>query len=184
MERKYKRKIINYSIKTKMQLRLLFKVLSISMIGIGLMAVIFYTYSNREIGQSYRMFHVHAQNFLDYLLPAIILSVLAAFLLAVVIALFFPHRIAGPLYRIERDLKDKIGEGDLGIRVAIRRGDELSDLADALNAALEKLKLRIENIKKPAEELQSHIASLKGNADKETEILVKEINEAVQKFRL
>jgi hypothetical protein len=73
-----RRKTINYSVKRNMQIRLFLKVLSISLIGIALMAVIFYLYSNREINENYRQFHIHAQNFLDYLLPAVALSVLAA----------------------------------------------------------------------------------------------------------
>lgn len=179
-----KRKGINYSIKRRLQLRLFFKVLSVAMIGTGIMAAIFYIYSNREIGGSYRQFHIHARNFLDYLLPAIALSMVSSFVLAAAITIFFPHRIAGPLFRIERELKEKIGEGDLSVRFTLRKGDEVSDLADALNSALEKLCRDIENIRRPAEELESRIAAMSGKADRETEALVKEINEAARKFRL
>ncbi|MEW5744270.1 MAG: methyl-accepting chemotaxis protein [Nitrospirota bacterium] len=182
METAYKRKRLNYSIKKEMQVRLLLKVLSVSLASTGLMAATFYLYSNRKIGGSYRMFHIHAQNFLDYLLPAIAVSVLLTVLLAVAIALFFPHRIAGPLFRIERDLKERVGEGDLSVRFSLRKGDELTDLADAINISLEKLKQRIEDIKQPAERLEALVAQ--GRGDEGIAALAKEINAALGKFKL
>ncbi len=83
-----RRKTINYSVKRNMQIRLFLKVFSISLIGIALMAVIFYLYSNREINENYRQFHIHAQNFLDYLLPTVALSALAAVFSAAAITIF------------------------------------------------------------------------------------------------
>jgi methyl-accepting chemotaxis protein len=184
MPGKYKRKIINYSIKRRLQIRLFIKVLSVSIIGVGLMAVVFYFYSNREINESYQQFHIHAKNFLDYLLPAVILSLLLAFLLSVVITLFFPLRIAGPLYRIERDLKEKVGEGDLTVRFKLRKSDEIRDLADALNLSLEKLQQKIESLKRSSEKLASIAEVTKGEGDKDIKRLAKEINEAVKGFKL
>ncbi|NOZ69801.1 MAG: hypothetical protein GXP46_11300, partial [Deferribacteres bacterium] len=102
MSARNRRKKINFSVKRQMQMRLFFRVISIAAAGIGLMAVIFYLYSYREISGSYRQFHIQAQNFLDYLLPAVILSLSAAIVLAAAITVFFPHKIAGPLYRIEK----------------------------------------------------------------------------------
>jgi methyl-accepting chemotaxis protein len=167
-----------------MQIRLFLKVLSISLIGIALMAVIFYLYSNREINENYRQFHIHAQNFLDYLLPAVALSVLAAVLSAASITIFFPHKIAGPLHRIETDMKEKISKGDLTVRFNLRKGDDVSDLAEAINYSLDKLKQKIEKAKKPAEELDTVIKNMEESADKNVGKLIKEINEALKEFRL
>lgn len=178
-----RRKTINYSVKRNMQIRLFLKVFSISLIGIALMAVIFYLYSNREINENYRQFHIHAQNFLDYLLPTVVLSVLAAVFSAAAITIFFPHKIAGPLHRIETDMKEKISKGDLTVRFNLRNGDEVSDLAEAINNSLEKLKHKIEKVKKPAEELETVVNKTEGNTDKNTVDLIKQINEALREFR-
>ncbi len=179
-----RRKTINYSVKRNMQVRLFLKVLSISLTGIALMAVIFYLYSNREINENYRQFHIHAQNFLDYLLPTVALSVLAAVLSAAAITIFFPHKIAGPLHRIETDMKERISKGDLTVRFNLRNGDEVSDLAEAINHSLDELKQKIERAKKPAEELDSIIKNMGESADKNAGKLIKEINEALKEFRL
>jgi methyl-accepting chemotaxis protein len=165
-----------------MQIRIFFKILTTSLIGIVLMAAIFYFYSNREINDSFRQFHIHAKNFLDYLLPAVLLSILAAVLSSAAVTIFFPHKIAGPIYRIEQAMKEKISSGDLTVRFKLRKGDEVGDLAEALNSFLDKLKVKIENAKQPAEELSAVISGEKYD-DEAVRDLVKKINEALKEFK-
>ena len=150
-----KRKTINFSIKRQLQIRLFIKILSISLIGVVLMAAVFYLYSNREINQSYRQFHIQADNFLEYLLPAVCLSLVLAVVSAVVITLFLPIKIAGPLYRIEQDLKEKVLSGDLTVKFRLRKGDEFGDLADTLNECITGIRQQIAEVKHAAEELDS-----------------------------
>ncbi len=184
MSARHRRKLVNFSIKRQMQVRLFLSVLSIAMAGIGLMALIFYFYSYREINGSYRQFHIQAQNFLDYLLPAVVLSLVAAILFAAGITVFFPHKIAGPLYRIEKELKNKVSEGDFTVRFTIRKGDEVTDLPETVNLLLDKLRHRIEKAKVPAEELYSITSGTEGKAYKDIEGLVKQINDALAEFRV
>ena len=180
MSGKYKRKLINYSINRRMQIRLFIKVLGVALIGIGLMATIFYFYSNRDISESYRQFHVHAKNFLEYLFPAVIISIIAAVFFATAITLFFPLGIAGPLYRIEKGMEENVGEGDLTVRFKLRKSDECRNLADAVNGALEKLGNRIKTIKASAEKLDS----VSSGQDAEIKALVKEINDTLKGFKV
>ncbi len=129
-------------------------------------------------------FHVHSKNFLDYLLPAVLLSILAAVLSSAAVTIFFPHKIAGPIYRIEQAMNEKISNGDLTVRFMLRKGDEEGDLAEALNSFLDKLKDKIENAKKPAEQLSAVINSEKYQDDKAARELVKKINEALNEFKV
>ncbi len=152
---KERRRRLNYSIKRQMQIRLLFKLLSVVLLGLALSSAIFFYMSNQEVGETYRQFHIQARNFLDFLLPGIIMAFLVGLIVAVVIALFFPHKIAGPLYRIERELKERVGEGDLRVRFTVREGDEIGDLADALNTMVAKLKTKVERLNAVADELSA-----------------------------
>ena len=183
MTGKTNRKLINYSIKKKLQIRLFIKVLGVAMMGITLMAVIFYFYSDREINNSFKLFHIHAQNFTEYLFPAAAMSVVAATFFAILIALFLPISIAGPLYRIERILKEDVAEGNLSIKYEVRGSDELSDLANALNISTEKLGGRISKIRENAEKLESTLASQE-NPDSTAKELAKKINEQLSDFKL
>ena len=178
------RKMINFSINRQLQLRLLVKVVGIVFVGVGIMAAIFYFYSNREINESYRQFHVDAKNFLDYLWPAVISSLLLSSIAAIVITLFLPQRIAGPLYRIEKDLKDIVSKGDLTLKLTLRKGDEVTDLAETVNMTVESLRQKLEKISEPAVQLNSKIKELEGKTDSDIKRLSEQINEALKAFKI
>ena len=96
MNTKNRRRIINFSVKRQMQLRIFAKILGITLIGVGLMAVVFYFFSSREIDSSYRQFHIHAKNFLDLLLPTVLLSVVLALIASVAITVVSSARYGLP----------------------------------------------------------------------------------------
>lgn len=178
---KNRRSIINFSVKRKMQIRLLIKILGIILIGVGIMATVFYFFSNREINSSYRQFHIHANNFLELLRPTVFLSIVLALLASIAITIFLPIKIAGPLFRIERDIKEKVANGDLTVRFNLRNGDEVGELADAVNTCLENLGQKIETTQKLADDLESHLS---GNESDEIKSLVMKIKENLKQFRV
>jgi len=49
-----------------------------------------------------------------------------------ILGLLFSHKIAGPVFRIEKTLYE-ISNGNLALRIKLRKGDELWDLADIIN---------------------------------------------------
>ena len=65
--------------------------------------------------------------FLYFVFP--ILFVIAA------VTVIFSHRIAGPIYRIERTL-DELIQGQDPARIQLRRGDELKGLAGRINTLI------------------------------------------------
>lgn len=155
-----RRRRINYSVKKEMQIRILGKVFFIIFTGIVMVSAVFYYYSNIKIGGAYKQFHVQAKNFLDYLLPAVVAAGTMGAISAAALAIFLPHKIAGPLHRMERILKENLGEGDLTVQFHPRKGDEVRELADVLNVATEKLRGRIMEIDKNALELEGFVMSL------------------------
>lgn len=181
-----RRSVINYSIKKQMQFRLLARIMLIALIATGIAAAVFYFYSNQEIGQSFKQFHIQARTFLDLLLPAIVVALIIGIVIAFSMAIFFPHRIAGPLYRMERELKEKVGEGDLTVRFSVRKGDELGELAQALNIMIEKLRLRLGRIKTASDELavcSNNVNKGEGHLKKILDAQ-KRLEEAVKEFQL
>jgi methyl-accepting chemotaxis protein len=75
-----------------------------------------------------------------YSMPLIYISVLYIVLIAV-FGLFISHKMAGPVYRIKKTLKEaadgKIDIKDLKFR--LRKNDELQDLVEALNYFIDKV---------------------------------------------
>ncbi|MFA5859159.1 MAG: HAMP domain-containing protein [Elusimicrobiota bacterium] len=63
-------------------------------------------------------------------------------LLVIIVSIFVSHKIAGPLYRIEKS-SEILGLGDLTHRVKLREGDELKDVAEKLNHMVEQLQTKV-----------------------------------------
>ncbi len=57
---------------------------------------------------------------------------------AAVFSLYLTHRLAGPLYRLHQSARE-LAQGNLTLRVRLRRGDELHELANVANTALVNL---------------------------------------------
>ncbi len=57
---------------------------------------------------------------------------------AVLFSFYLTHRLAGPLYRFEKSAAE-IHEGNLALRIRLRSGDDLQELAEMLNKALSKI---------------------------------------------
>ena len=53
-------------------------------------------------------------------------------------AIIISHRLAGPLYRLEKDL-EKIAHGEYSLRIKFRKQDHLDELAHKMNAVLDHL---------------------------------------------
>ena len=56
--------------------------------------------------------------------------------------LLISHRIAGPLYRLEKEL-DRISKGDFSLRLKIRRNDELGPIVKGINKILDEVQEKI-----------------------------------------
>ena len=67
------------------------------------------------------------------------LAILGAVTAAIaVISVFFSHKIAGPLFRLERSM-EAISKGDLTIGTVFRQNDQLTPLAEGINAMVRSL---------------------------------------------
>ncbi len=143
---------------------MLIKIWVIILASLLITSAIFYFYSDINVGNSYRQFHVKADNFLDFLLPVLITGFFASLVLGVVAALFFPHSFAGPIYRIEREIID-IGKGNLRKKIKLRKGDGVTDLTGAINTMAAQLRSRIEIISELSKEIGELIK--KSDSDRE-----------------
>ena len=70
-------------------------------------------------------------------------AVLVLFTLLAVHSVVVSHRVAGPLYKFRKVFRS-IADGDLSMRVAIRKNDYLTKEVDDINAMVTVLRTRIE----------------------------------------
>ena len=73
-------------------------------------------------------------------------------LATIIVTLFVSHRIAGPLYRLEKELH-AIGQGELNRKISLRKKDQVTALARSLNEATDRLRGKLVEVKRQLEEL-------------------------------
>lgn len=152
-KQKWKRsRFFNFSIKKEMQFRMLIRIWLILLTALVVFGVVFYFYSDITIGTSFRQIHIKADNFLNFLLPVILMGFGVSFVVGFLGALVFPHPIVGPIYRMELELLE-VGKGDLSRRIKLREKDSCKDLAENINKMTEGLQEKIRGIDDYSEKL-------------------------------
>ena len=74
----------------------------------------------------------------ELIIPALVVNNLLILVLILIMGMFYSHKIAGPLYRIQTDLARAL-EGSGQVRIVTRKKDKLEDLVVQLNLLLEEL---------------------------------------------
>ncbi len=161
-----KRKKLNLRVKRNLQAWILIRILVVILISIAISLFILYLFSHRQIGTTFHRAHLTIRHVSDLLLPVIVASgglcVLAGFLFAI----FFPQRIAGPIYRIERGLKE-ISTGNFKHVFKLRKTDHFQSLAEAANEAMRR-------VAKELEDLENQLKSIEEILDRGENELAKE----------
>jgi methyl-accepting chemotaxis protein len=101
----------------------------------------------------------------DYLLPIMLavsgISILVIGIAAAITAVYFSHRIAGPMYRIER-VTGAIASGDLTQCIKLRTNDEMQKTAEDINGMVEAIRVRVARARVYTVEVGARIQALKG----------------------
>ncbi|MBN2535196.1 MAG: hypothetical protein JXB88_20110 [Spirochaetales bacterium] len=71
-------------------------------------------------------------NPIQLILPPILINNLIIVFIISILGIFYSHRIAGPVYRMDTDIK-RVLNGEKGIIIKLRRTDKLHDLAETVN---------------------------------------------------
>ncbi len=77
----------------------------------------------------------------------LILNMLLISPFVVLASIILSHRIAGPVYRLKKTLKEVIN-GNYSQRIHLRKKDELKDLASTINSVINELEKKEEQIKR------------------------------------
>jgi methyl-accepting chemotaxis protein len=175
MEKQNRRR--NYFIKKKFQADFILKFCSLVVAGSILSGLIIYLMSKSTVTTVFENSRLTIKSTADFILPAVLLSSLVVIvvigLATIVVTLFVSHRIAGPLYRMEKDVQE-VASGNLKKRFKLRSTDELKLLAESLDGMAQNLRQDVDDIKSAASELEKEmppeakekLARLKKSLDK------------------
>lgn len=144
----YKRK--NYFIKKDFQTRFILKFCLLVLVGVFISAVLLFFFSRDTLTSSFQQSRLIVENTSLAILPAILYTSLITLawlsVATVFVTLFISQRIAGPMFRLERELKE-IGQGDLTKKVVFRRKDQTAELARCINDVAAGLREKVVDIR-------------------------------------
>lgn len=189
-----------YFIKKEFQSKFIIKFCLIVILGAIISGIILYAYTNQRLGDTYleslNAIKVLNDNLISNLIYTSLITVIFISIVTIVITLFASHKIAGPLYRLEKST-EAIGNGDFTLETRLRENDEIIGVASALNEMAGKLRIKMIDIKKELEEVKDSSADIESaikdkklsekELKKQTTMLlnkIKGLNRAISKFTI
>ena len=135
---KFKRR--NYYIDKKFQTRFVLIFLLVLIVGGGISIALTLLSTQETLTSTYSGAGLAIQKTASAILPSVMLTTLITTLIigvvVLMLTLLISHRIAGPMFRFEQDLK-QIANGDLQKKIHIRDGDQFAGMVHNLNEMVE-----------------------------------------------
>jgi nitrogen fixation/metabolism regulation signal transduction histidine kinase len=152
-----------------------------------------YVYSAQTLTTAFVDSKLRVMSTAHFLLPALILIalVVTAFLAvaAAIRLLLFSHKIAGPLYRLEKTA-EAITSGKLDFQVKLRSGDELQAFAHTMDEMVKELRARATEIRDHNQKLRKVIQEVKNTPSIPKDLLrsleetQSQLEQAVSRFQV
>ena len=162
-EEKFVRK--QYLVKN-FQLKFVYRFITLLVIASVVLGVILYYLCSNSVTTAFENSRLVVKTTADFILPAIIIGSLIMFIfvgiISIILTIMFTHKIAGPLYRIEKFIVG-FKDGYISNFICLRSTDEIKDLAEKCNDMSKEFSCRIEDIKKDIrriEDVQEKVSSL------------------------
>ncbi len=174
MSRPYRRR--NYFINKDFQGRFVFMFVLLASIG-GVMAVGLFNYlAQKRLDVIMYSIHIPAKRINELLSSDMLYANLFSFFLVLFFLVFAINRlsisIAGPLYRIKKDLKE-ISKGDLSFNITLRYKDEFKDFASEINSMIENLREYFSQTNNDIEIIDRYVREIERHNDKKDLIMLK-----------
>ncbi len=138
-----------YFIKKKFQAGVILKFSLIVLAGILVSTILLFSLSQDSLTSCYAHSRLEIKSTGQAILPAVLVTNLVTLglicLFSMAVMLFISHKIAGPLFRFEKGIKE-VAQGDLRVKVNLRKKDQLSDISTALNQMTSSIHEKISHI--------------------------------------
>lgn len=153
----HKRKKLNLKVKQDFQIWLLLRIMGAILLTIGMASIIIYFYSKTVVDADFLSHALKVRQISEVLLPVLLAASLTSIVAGLLIALFLPQKIAGPVFRVEQDLR-QIREGDLTKKITLRCGDIMQELAQQVNMTVADLRHMIHEAKEVQADLEQMLS--------------------------
>jgi len=179
-----------YLIAAKFQLKYAGLILLLMFAIAGLCAYVVYYTTLVLLGE--KLANVYPQGQLVHIVKTVNIRLLASMVLVspmvVAFGILLSHKIAGPMYRIERFLND-MAAGDYTTRLTLRKSDEFTGLAAAINNVLDSVKSVVGNQRTRLSTILNETALLRDKlpdaaAANRLESEIIELLKAIEKYKI
>ena len=174
----------NYYIKKEFQRNFILKFCLLVLVGSAISGAIIYLLSKSTVTTSFENLRLVIKSTADYILPAVLSSSIVVIAIigaaTVFVTLFTSHKIAGPLYRIEKDIRE-VASGNLSQEFNLRQGDEIRPIAEILSTMVRFLRGEVNSLKKAITELE--MLSVEKGASQEIREKIKTLKSEIYKFK-
>jgi methyl-accepting chemotaxis protein len=139
-----------------------------------------YFVAGQEISGSLFDAHATLQHTWQLLFPTVLTMYLALILSGAAVSyaliVYLSHKIAGPLFRIEQDMK-AVTNGKISTRIKLRATDQIQEIMGAFNKMADSMETRISSAKEIVNELEliGNRISVSDENSEDAESLKKEI---------
>lgn len=174
---------IKYFVSAKYQLKYIGTILVFMFLAVGVSTYTVYFTGMTIFAE--KLSNVYPQARVVPLLNAVNYRILANILILipiiVFIGMYISHKIAGPIYRLERYLTD-MASGQLMAHVKLRKGDEFGSLAAKINEVTDSLRGTISNQKASLVKVAAELEKVKALTDSKS-AGISEIDSKIDKIR-
>lgn len=129
--------------------------------GLGL-AILRWVFS-KDLGAEFAPAFYMLRNLIHFLVPALLFCLLAVVLVAsaalFAVAVFASHKVAGPLFRLQR-VAGYLGRGTLIGRIHLRAGDQGKPVATCINDWVGIRKARLLELRTAADQIDAALTAL------------------------
>lgn len=169
-----------YFVKKDFQLKFILKFCLILLAGVVVSTGLLFFLSQDTLTSSFQDSRLQIKSTGLAILPAVIYTNLFTLglvvLAAIVVILFITHKIAGPLFRLEKELI-RIGNGDLTGRITLREKDQITEIADSINKVADQLHQKVQEIQTDVDDAVNSASHLNAPAS-----LIDELTRLQQKI--
>lgn len=145
--RKNQRRYLNLQVERRLQIWLMIRMGGIIILTAIISALILYGYARHETINSFYDAHIKIRRLSDLLIPVVLSGCAVSLVGGVIVAIFLPQKLAGPIYRINKDF-EAVRNGDLTVRINLRNNDTLTSFAEQLNATIQHIDQQFGQIQK------------------------------------
>lgn len=191
MDKTFNKRRKIYYIKKEFQLAFIIKFCLLVILGAVVSGAVIYLVSQGSATTVFENSRIRIKSTADFILPAVLLSTAVVTVLvglaSVIVTLYASHKIAGPIYRIEKDL-EKVMLGDLRVKFNLRKNDQLQALATMIEALVVNLGEDIKELRQARSELVKIFEGMRPNCDQacllNAEKKLQEIDKRLAKFNI